>query len=50
MPVAIEQRAVHDGVPVGFGLSVQQDVDAVVAFTVERREEENEAAQDDSAQ
>ena len=48
--VAVEQRVVHHCVPVGFGLSVQQDVDAVVAFAIERGEKENQGAQHQSAQ
>ena len=42
---AIEEGAVHRGIPVGLSVTVEQEGDEVVAFAVERREEIDEQAQ-----
>ena len=47
--MTIEQRARQYLVPVSLRLSVQQQVDAVVALAIERREEEDERAEDKTA-
>ena len=47
--MAIEQRSFEYLVPIGFRPAVEQQVDAVVAFTIKRRKEEDERAQDDTA-
>ena len=44
--MAIEQRPVEYLIPVGFCLSVQQQVDAVIALAIERRKEEDKRTQD----
>ena len=44
--MTVEQRTVQHLIPVGLGLTVQQQVDGVVALTVQRREDENQRTQD----
>ena len=47
--MAIEQGTAQHLVPVGLSLAVEQQVDAVVALAVERREEEDERAEQQAA-
>ena len=47
--VAVEERPVEHMVPVALGLSVEQDDEAVPSLTIERREEEDERAEHQSA-
>ena len=47
--MAIEKRAVQEGVPVGLRLTVEQDVDARIAFAIERWKKENQRTQHDAA-
>ena len=47
--VSVEERIAQDGTPFAFRGSVEQDVDARIAFAVERREHEDKAAEEQSA-
>ena len=48
--MTIEERVIEQRVPVGLGLALQQYVDGVIAFAIERRKEENERTQDNATQ
>ena len=48
--MSVEEGVVHHRVPVGVGGAVEQQFDGVVAFAVERGEEEDEYAQHGASQ
>ena len=48
--MTIEQGIIEYLVPISFRLSVQQDVNAVIAFAIEGREKEDERTQYQAAQ
>ena len=50
LTITIEQGVVQYHVPIGLGLTVQQDIDAAVTLTIERREEEDERTEYHTAQ
>ena len=50
MAVAIEERVAHHLPPLYLCSALEQDVDSRVALAIERREQEDKAAQDESAQ
>ena len=47
--MTIEQRTVENLVPVGLSLTIQQQIDGMIALAIERREEEDERTQDETA-
>ena len=48
--MTVEQRVVEQGVPIGFCVAVEQDVDGAVALAVEHGEDEDERAEHQASQ
>ena len=49
LALAREERLLHDGIPVGLGLALDEDGQGVVALAIERRKEEDERAQGETS-